>query len=157
MRRAALALVVLALVACNGDEPSNGAPTPSPTGSRSILDGDYSTTYSKDTLRTAGVPEADLCEHAGTHQLTFLGFRWALLRTPLPECGPPQRGSDSGTFAIAGDVVSFTDRNPVRGCVAEYRYRFLLGTGTLRFEGVQDDCVPRRTVMVTQPYRKTGD
>lgn len=155
MRRSALGLVLLALVACNGGD-SNGTPTPSPTGSRSILDGDYSTTYSKDTLRTAGIPEQELCEHAGTHQFTFLGSRWALLRTQLPDCGPLNRGSDSGTFTISGDTVSFTDRNPVKGCTDSYTYRFRLGDGSLRFEGVRDDCVLRRTVMVTQSYRKTG-
>jgi hypothetical protein len=156
MRTTAIALVLVALISCSGDGSPAGGPTESPSGGRSVIDGDWSTAYTNETLRTAGVPEAELCEYSGTHQYTFLGSRWALLRTALPSCGPPKKGSASGTFAISGATVTFTERDPIPGCSADYAYRFRLQDATLRFEGVQDDCVVRRIVLVTQPFRKTG-
>jgi hypothetical protein len=156
MRRTAIALVLVALGACGGEGSPDGNPTVTPSGGRSVLDGDWSSSYTNETLRTAGVPEAELCEYSGTHQYTFLGSRWALLRTALPSCGPPKKGSASGSFTVSGSAVTFTERDPIAGCSADYIYRFRLQDGTLRFEGVQDDCVVRRIVLVTQSWRKTG-
>jgi hypothetical protein len=126
-------------------------PTPIPLSQPP--DGTYTTTITKDELISAGMPDFDACENAGTLALTVTGDRWNVNQTAAPGC-TVLNPTFGGSWKFSADQVTFHDDKPF-GCGADYTYKWSLNGTALRFTSVDDSaCMQRVYWMSKHPWIK---
>jgi hypothetical protein len=116
-----------------------------------IKEGEESTvTFTKDELADAGVTPHELCENAGTHEITFSTDNWTRKQTPLEECGNIIAPSSRGTWQLSDDEIRLNEPAAF-GCGAESTYTWKLEEDLLLLTLVRDACPYRVILLTTHP------
>lgn len=131
------------------------SPTSAPTQlpSASTLEGTYSVTFTKDELAQAGITAHELCENAGTHEITFTPDNWTWKQTPPEDCGDLKAATGRGSWKLSGDEITLNEPAAF-GCGALSTYTFKLDQNALTFTVVEDGCRYRIILLTTHPWEK---
>ena len=156
----------LFLAACNPAtvpaqaEPTSTSPpptltllTPSQTVSASTIEGTYTVTFTKEELARAGVTAHELCENAGTHEITFSPDDWRWKQTPSEDCEDINAATGRGTWELSGNEITLNEPAAF-GCGALSTYQWNLDQNMLTFTVVEDTCPYRVILLTTHPWEK---
>lgn len=117
-----------------------------PEPEQQLPDGTYSTTVTIADLINIGMLPDNVCENAGTFNLTVTGEKWSMSQAAYPGC-VVENPSWSGTWKLCSDEATFTDDGG-----DSYTYRWTFDGTKIRFTRVED-YVPHRIVrMITYPW-----
>jgi len=151
---------VLLISACApslSETPTQAPPPPSSTPTQpppaSTLEGTYSVTFTKDELAKAGVTAHELCENAGTHEITFSPDDWTWKQAPPEDCGEIKATTGRGTWKLSGDEITLNEPAAF-GCGALSTYTIKLDQNTLTFIVVEDGCRFRIILLTTHLWEK---
>ena len=133
--------------------PTLTLPTPSQTASASTIEGTYTVTFTKEELAKAGVTAHELCENAGTHEITFSADDWRWKQTPPEDCGNINPATGRGSWELSGDEITLNEPAAF-GCGALSTYKWNLDQNTLTFTVVEDSCPYRVILLTTHPWEK---
>lgn len=119
-----------------------------PKPMQQLPDGTYTTTAAVEEMTNIGMLPDNVCENAGTFNLTVTGNKWSMFQAAAPGC-IVKNPSWSGTWTFCGDEATFTE-DFQNG--SSYTYGWAFDGAELHFTRV-DDIVPQRIVwMTTYPW-----
>ena len=136
-----LIVLVAALVVAAGAAAQPAAKFPT---------GVFRTTITDADLRAGGVK--DIAQNHGTYTMTLRPGRWTFVQKAPNPLEIPVAG---GVYAVAGNGIRFTIRNPAPLNGASVHGTWTYNGKALRFQGMRED-PGAHVVFTAHPWRKLG-